>query len=167
MAKPNQNDSKLVDQSGNVVAEIKASPYGDCEISRPDNADVYPAQRGGGKSTQALRISLPVLSCGLTLPINVYMRMDGEGKIKIDPSLPKGIRVTDDQRDVFKQHVNRAINKWSGTQRAFTEAHARLLAGPKAKTAKADKADDTEIAWVPPVVPAPPATETANAAPTA
>lgn len=133
-------DSKLVGKDGKVVA-AKSAIYGDCELSRPAQAAVY--DNKGGKSTVAISVKLPILSCGMVLPVSIYARLGTDGKVKFDPALPKGVAVSDDDRQTFRAHVNTQILAWSGRERAMREAYDRLTAAPKAKS------DVTELEWSP------------------
>lgn len=141
--------SVLKDKDGKTVKTIPVSPYGEPEFSRPENAIVN--DRRGGKSTLAVNVLLPVKSIGAILPCAVWAGLTTEGLVKFDPGLPKGVKMADDYRDIFRAHINTALLKWSGRERAFSEAYARLTAAPRPKGEKPKMSEP--LTWKPSAAP--------------
>lgn len=141
----NPSKGNLVSQTGEVLKTL-AIPFGVVELSRPDSAGVY-EQRGGGKSTKAIAAKLPMNLVGglvVMLDCTIYGRLDSNGKVKFNPSAPKGVVLSDAGKDAFKIHLNEAVLAWSGRERAFADAYKRLT------TAKADKTDKAaDLEWAP------------------
>jgi hypothetical protein len=131
--------SNLVDKAGAVVATI-VTLFSDVILTLSDNDAVYPGSRGSGPSTTVLEFTVGANMVGgevMGLSNRVYARLQPDGKLKIDVSIPKGIKLSPAMRDALKAHVNTAISKWADREKAFRAAHTRLTTPPSVKDSKA------------------------------
>jgi hypothetical protein len=142
--------SNLVDKAGAVVATI-VTLFSDVILTLSDNDAVYPGSRGSGPSTTVLEFTVGANMVGgsiMGLSNRVYARLQPDGKLKIDVSIPKGIKLSPDVRDALKAHVNTAISKWADRTKAFKSAHERLTNPPSAKPSTAT-ATAAPLYWSP------------------
>lgn len=149
--KASETPSNLV-SDGKVVASI-VPLFGDVVLNMPDgDPAVYPGRGDSGPSTVAMDFSVPLHMVGghaLTVANRVYARLQADGGLKIDVSLPQRVKASKEYRDAFKTHVLGAIAAWPYYDKACSDAWATLTNPPKAK-AKGDKVTSAApLAWVP------------------
>jgi hypothetical protein len=142
--------SNLV-KDGNVVAAI-IPLFGDVVVTLPDG-DPAVYQGRGGASTRAFNISVPVNLVAKRIAHwsnGVYARMQSDGTLKIDVSVPKGIKVDSETRDDFRSHVLSAISSSPYFRKGMKDAHKVLTAPPKAAVKAGVKViGATSLSWSP------------------
>lgn len=133
-----QAKGSLVGKDGKPVKPTVPSMFGESELTKSTNDAVYDDRNG--KSTIAATFTLPLILVGghtVTLTGRVYGRLQKDGSVGFDVSMPRGIVMSAETRDAGKTHVQDAIIGWSGRPSAWKDAYDRLTAQPKPKGSKA------------------------------
>jgi hypothetical protein len=145
-----QQPSNLV-KDGAVVAAI-VPLFGDVVVTLPDG-DPAIYQGRGGASTRAFNVSVPMNLVGkrvMSVSNGIYARLQPDGGLKLEPSIPKGIKVDSDTRDEFRSHVLSAIAASPYFRKGMKDAHKVLTAPPKVATKGAKpESGATSLSWLP------------------
>lgn len=126
MANENKTENKPV-----AVVNKPVAIFGAAIISRPKSANVF-EQRGGGRSTTAAIVTVPLVHAGVQLDMNIYARFDKPGEpVRFEAALPRGASIVDGPdaemfEDRIKGHAETAFNSWSGGPSAMSAAYERL-----------------------------------------
>lgn len=138
-------NAKIIELSrdnGKLTAAI-VSPYGDMEFSTPDDPQIYPAKFGGGKSTTAASVTVPIMLLGWKVTARIYARLEEKTDgttVTFDPAVPKGIGKLDGPEGIqrFKSAVLLAAERWPGWAKAESSA-IELLTGTAPEKPKAQQ----------------------------
>jgi len=108
----------------------KRSPYG--LISCAQAATDTVIERFGRKSTACIEAIVPILSTGMILSVTIWARLtnraDGSGQeVNFEAGVPKGVKLSGDPLQAFKNAVHSAANAWNGYDKATEAAASRLL----------------------------------------
>ncbi len=126
------------------LESLVLNPYGDINISTPDEPRVYDAKFGNGKSTVVVNVVVPVRVLGMQIKAAVYARLETKPdgtEITIEPALAAKVfaRMGEDfdGRGMFKSHVLEHCEKWAGWAKAEAAAMDRLSGVKPVKAASA------------------------------
>lgn len=114
-----------------TIQKAQANPFGIATVSRPD-WDMSVRDGKMGKSVHMLNVSVPILSCGLTVNAAIYAGIPATGpdagSFVIEPNVSaKAVKITDKyDRERFKTHALNAAQAWPGYAKLEAEAEAML-----------------------------------------
>lgn len=130
-----------------VMVTAPVFPFGPVDVNVPrGEMTVYPSQYNGGKSVKIFDVLVPVVSCGLTVAASIrgyYTQTADKESVSFACSIPRGVSFSDEWRDQFRAHAERAAlaHPLYATMAKRADAKLRGIAQP----AKIERPDMTAV----------------------